>query len=161
MFGTLNSRVYGTGVLIRQGGLQVVQSKFNGELLETKIDNNSYVRKGEVVAKIVIHDRDAELKKLKDRFNISKIKLDKIENEINIQIKAINNRYKFLRIKENFLLDSKKKDYELKKWEVKEFQKLLGVGAVSKLRYSDTMVEVNNLEAAVYTIKKSLPLLDK
>jgi HlyD family secretion protein len=52
LFGTLNSRVYGTGVLIRQGGLQVVQSKFNGELLETKIDNNSYVRKGEVVAKI-------------------------------------------------------------------------------------------------------------
>ncbi|WP_395166622.1 NHLP bacteriocin system secretion protein [Francisella salimarina] len=160
IWGTINTRVYGSGVMITQGGLKVVQTQFTGEISEVYIDFNTYVHKGDIVAKIIIHDREEELEKLKDKLHISKLKLDKLKDQIDIEVRAIKNKYKLLRIKESFSLKSKKKDYDLKNWEVSEFQKLLNQGAVSKLRYSDAMVEVNNLAASVGTIEKGLPLLD-
>ncbi|MBK2357787.1 NHLP bacteriocin system secretion protein [Francisella hispaniensis] len=160
IFGILNTRVYGTGVIITKGGLQAIQTQFSGEISDVYIHLNSYVNKGDIVAKIILHDREIELKKLKDKLYTLKLKFDKLNDQLAIESQAIRNKYKILRIKDSFLLESKKKDYDLKEWEVSEFKKLLGNGAVSKLRYSDTMVEVNNLKASVDTIEKSLPLLD-
>ncbi|MBK2026161.1 NHLP bacteriocin system secretion protein [Francisella philomiragia] len=160
VFGTLNTKVYGTGVVITEGGLEAVQSQFGGEISEIYIAENKHVNAGDVVAKIIIHPREAELKKLKNQLEIHRARLEKLDEETEIETAAVKNKYKFLRLKENFSLESKKKDYELKKWETQEFSKLLNKGAVSKLRYSDAMVEVNNLFASVNIIEKGLPLLD-
>jgi len=159
IFGTINTKVFGQGIIITKGGLNVVQSQFTGEVRKVYFNLGDHVKKGEIVAKIALRDREERVTRLKDKLATSKVKLDKLLFNFSEEKKAIENKYKLLKIKQMADLESKVKNFNLKKWEVDKYKKLVKEGAISRARFSDTMVQVNNLESSIEQLKKSMPLI--